>query len=124
MLISGLATIGPSRVNAPSKQQLWRNRGECPQALRLFLCVAALRVRVVPIQPFERMKAAIGAARTERRIAMQHIAALETRSISELNFMMRDAHDRLYAARTGSHEHRLAKAAIDMISLSLLQRLN
>lgn len=55
---------------------------------------------------------------------MHHIAALETRSIAELNFMMRDAHDRLYAARAGSHEHRLAKAAIDMISLSLLQRLN
>lgn len=55
---------------------------------------------------------------------MQYIAALETRSISELNFMMRDAHDRLYAARTGSPEHRLAKAAIDMISLSLMQRMH
>jgi len=55
---------------------------------------------------------------------MQHIAALETRSISELNFMMRDAHERLYAARTGSPEHRLAKAAIDMISLTLMQRFN
>lgn len=55
---------------------------------------------------------------------MQYIAALETRSISELNFMMRDAHDRLYAARTDSPEHRLAKAAIDMISLSLMHRMH
>ena len=55
---------------------------------------------------------------------MQYIAALETRSISELNFMMRDAHERLYAARTGSPEHRIAKAAIEMISLSLMQRFN
>jgi hypothetical protein len=70
------------------------------------------------------MKAANGAARTERRIAMQHIAALETRSISELNFMMRDAHERLYAARTGSPEHRLAKAAIEEITRSLWARLN
>lgn len=55
---------------------------------------------------------------------MQHIAALETRSISELNFMMRDAHERLYAARTGSPEHRLARAAIEEITRSLWSRLN
>ncbi len=54
---------------------------------------------------------------------MQHIIALETRSTSELNYMMRDAHERLYAARTGSPEHNLARAAIDMISRSLMQRL-
>lgn len=55
---------------------------------------------------------------------MQHIIALETRSTSELNYMMRDAHERLYAARTGSPEHNLARAAIDMISRSLMQRLS
>lgn len=50
---------------------------------------------------------------------MQHIIALETRSASELNFMLSDAHRRLYAAQSGSPERRLALAAIDMISLAL-----
>jgi hypothetical protein len=55
---------------------------------------------------------------------MQHIISLETRSISELNFMLRDAHNRLFDSPSGSPDRRLALAAIDMISLALSRALS
>ena len=85
--------------------------------------VSALRVRGVTIQPGRAQEGRDWRGSHRKETAMQHIIALETRSTSELNYMMRDAHERLYAARTGSPEHNLARAAIDMISRSLMQRL-